>query len=661
MKGPRLTFAVFVLGSLVVLGALGWVTSHALRLERAERAARQQAKFQESIRLVLWRMDSAITPIIAREAARPYFHYQSFFPAGRAYASMLDKAAPGDVLIPSPLLRAEEPFVHLHYQHEATGPITSPQVPDGPLRDAANPAYIASYGVANSEQQLVRLQHLLTAPVDRGDSSSPRLSGAPAGPANPAPVQTVEAAPQVEVEQSANEYMARQSQVANVNRALQRPDVGRQQFKSEGEKDTSPGTVAPSAPTARAPATPELLKELDDKGFDRSYRQRMKSTIDGRLSALDADRLTFAPEEPVEVSDFRPRWVPAGDGREPELVFERTVRLGDREIVQGFWLDWPALHASLVDSGRELLAGIELHPLTTGVSNLAPEVLGRTLAAVPAELVVSSITLPAAPAWTPLRTTLLVTWVLAAGSILAIGAVLRAASELAERRGRFVSAVTHELRTPLTTFVLYSQMLADGVVREQTARDEYIATLKSESQRLARIVESVLDYARLGKRRPSTVRTARTAQQVVADLEPVLSARCSQSGMQLVVERSGDLEFPVTTDPATLERIVFNLVDNACKYAADAADRRVHLAAQVSGRDLVLSVRDHGPGVDLTERRSVFRPFTRGRRQADGSTPGLGLGLALARGLAREIGGELRLIPSTAGGGAEFTLRLPRL
>src|SRR5690606_23556726 len=86
----------------------------------------------------------------------------------------------------------------------------------------------------------------------------------------------------------------------------------------------------------------------------------------------------------------------------------------------------------------------------------------------------------------------------------AIGLVLRASMDLSDRRGRFVSAVTHELRTPLTTFCLYTEMLADGVVAREEARREYLSTLKDESRRLARIVENVLAYARLGEGRPKT-------------------------------------------------------------------------------------------------------------------------------------------------------------
>ena len=105
MRRQRWSSIVFVVCALLVLGALGWVTWHALRLERAEQQARADAAYQESIRLALWRMDSVVAPILAREAARPYFEYRSFYPADRAYTRHLSRVQPGEVLVPSALLQ----------------------------------------------------------------------------------------------------------------------------------------------------------------------------------------------------------------------------------------------------------------------------------------------------------------------------------------------------------------------------------------------------------------------------------------------------------------------------------------------------------------------------------------------------------------------------
>ncbi len=96
-------------------------------------------------------------------------------------------------------------------------------------------------------------------------------------------------------------------------------------------------------------------------------------------------------------------------------------------------------------------------------------------------------------------------------------------------------------------------------------------------------------------------------------------------------------------------------MDNACKYAAQAADRRVRISAAAEGARVVLRVVDAGPGIAAADRRWLFAPFARSAERAAGSAPGVGLGLALCRGLARAMGGDLVL---EEGPGARLALRL---
>jgi signal transduction histidine kinase len=109
--------------------------------------------------------------------------------------------------------------------------------------------------------------------------------------------------------------------------------------------------------------------------------------------------------------------------------------------------------------------------------------------------------------------------------------------------------------------------------------------------------------------------------------------------------------------PAAVEQILFNLFDNACKYAGAAEDRRIHVTAERDRRGRILvRVADHGPGIPQEARRKLFRAFGRSARDAAGRAPGVGLGLALARRLARSMGGDLVL--EDRDGGASFALIL---
>jgi signal transduction histidine kinase len=128
--------------------------------------------------------------------------------------------------------------------------------------------------------------------------------------------------------------------------------------------------------------------------------------------------------------------------------------------------------------------------------------------------------------------------------------------------------------------------------------------------------------------------------------------------MSLAVEvEEGLRDREVQADSASLERILLNLVDNACKYAVSAQDRRIHLQVARAGPRILLRVRDHGPGIAEHEVRRLFRPFSKSAREAAQSAPGVGLGLALSRRLARAMQGDL-IVERGPTEGATFALIL---
>jgi K+-sensing histidine kinase KdpD len=231
---------------------------------------------------------------------------------------------------------------------------------------------------------------------------------------------------------------------------------------------------------------------------------------------------------------------------------------------------------------------------------------------------------------------------------------------LSERRAAFVSAVTHELRTPLTTFKMYSEMLAEGMVPDETKQKSYLSTLCSEANRLSHLVENVLAYARL-ERGSARSRAERVSLgQLIDRVKPRLDQRAAQVEMQVVVDSDKQaLGTVVHVDASAVEQILFNIVDNACKYAAPTAtEKLIHLEALPDGKFAMLRVRDHGQGISAEGARRLFQPFSKSAHEAARTAPGVGLGLALCRRLSRSMGGDLRLEALTKGG-ACFVLTLP--
>ncbi len=671
----RLTWIVFAICALAVVEGLGWVTWQAIRLERLERAAREQARLQEAVVLALWRMDSELTPVIAEESRRPYYHYRSFYYPDRTYTQMWQELQTGQISVASPLLDSPGPFIRLHFQVEPDGTITSPQAPTGNMRDLAESQYVDGEFIVYATGLVSEVAAMVSGPADGRLASglAPGWSAAP-GPLTGfdqaqtgAPDSPLVSAPEVqeglvsidELKKSATEFQNRQ-QVAQ-----QAFEYGGQRARAKNipQREEADRKLADSGAAADTPAPAAASLAMDTRDKDDAFAERENDRTDQVGARIVKSQPGPAPHGEVEHMGFEPAWLRHPVTREPELILRRTVHVDQRTITQGIWLDWPAIRSRLAERIRDLLPAATVEPYTTSGGTDAQR--SRLLASIPAVLMAGTLPRLDAPGLTSIHATLAVTWLAVLGAIAAIGVVLRKSMALSDRRGRFVSAVTHELRTPLTTFCLYTEMLADGMVKDEASRRTYLDTLKGESRRLARIVENVLDYARLGQGRahPNGHAVAMPAADLLARLRPVLERRAEQGGMTLEWAAPDLSGARCSADPQSVERILYNLVDNACKYAAESPDKRIRVLSRMvpgprDGALLEVVVRDAGPGIPASERRRVFRSFHRSRRDEHGPKTGLGLGLALSRALARELGGDLELV-GDASAGAVLRLTLP--
>ncbi len=641
MKRAWLVWLAYAVCAAAVLGAMGWVCLTVLRLDRAEAQARRDAAAEESIRLALWRMENALSPLIIQENARPYFAYSSFYPAARAYTRMYGRMAPAEVLIPSPLLEGPAPFVKLHFQFDAAGRLASPQVPTG--RFAALAAERGNGG-APAAEAAVRLVEFgrLVKPADLGTGSPEEWVLVEKSQPPAIPMEKPEALAQAEEPKKAPPPVTKEPPPAQANLPAQ----------AEGEVAQVQNQAA------------QVQRRLNVQEFSAREMTGMENAmvIQKKVAPLKPKaQATPPPDEGVWVGMLRPRWV--GDA----LVLARPVKAGGTTYIQGCWLDWPAIRARLLGSVQDLLPAADLAP-QRGDDDPAE---GRTLAALPLRLVPGPLPDPAVPPEAvPLRLTLALAGAGVLLAVAAVGLLLLGAQTLSQRRAAFVSSVTHELRTPLTTFRLYTEMLAEEMAPDPAQQRQYHRVLQQEADRLSHLVENVLAYARLERGRYG-VRERVALEALLERLVPRLTEHAARAGMELVPPESPALmvstpsgvaaepgSAEILADTAAVERILFNLVDNAGRYAKGAADRRIHLEVRVAGKEACLAVRDHGPGIDRGQLRRLFKPFRKSARDAARTAPGVGLGLMLSRRLARAMGGRLRLA-STSSSGTRFELTLP--
>jgi signal transduction histidine kinase len=586
MKKPWLVWLAFGLCLAVVFAAMGWVSVALIRLDRAEIESRRQAAIEENVRLSLWRMDSMLSRIIARENARPYFSYSAFYPAERAYTKMFAELKQGEILVPSPLLTENTPYIKLHFQFAPDGTITSPQVPTGNQRDLAESKYTDYKKINSAEQNLKMLQSRL-----------------------------------------------KFAQLTTMVSGKQRDTLRRSDFQ-EVISDN--------------PKNLEKTQLLRNAG---EYRARRESNLKGSQGQgqLGYVPKPSPPQSPIGENTMQPVWV---DGA---LLLVRPVSVNKIHYLQGCWLDWPKLKKDMLESAKDLLPDADLAPVKTETDVES----SRMLAALPVRIVSGLVPGLENGATSPVRITLIIAWCCVLLGAGAVAVLLFGAMSLSERRGAFVSAVTHELRTPLTTFRIYSEMLKEGMVTDEEKKKDYLNVLTSEADRLSHLVENVLAYARLERGRPGGRIEKIKLEDIIERAKEQLARRAEQAGMNISIEPKGDsFSAKVMADVSAVERILFNLVDNACKYASDASDKTIHLQTTTEKDAAVIRIRDHGPGVPGTDEGQLFKPFHKSAKEAANSAPGVGLGLALSHRLAREMGGDLYLDRSIKTG-ACFVLKLP--
>lgn len=217
-------------------------------------------------------------------------------------------------------------------------------------------------------------------------------------------------------------------------------------------------------------------------------------------------------------------------------------------------------------------------------------------------------------------------------------------------------SVSHELRTPLSSIRAYTELLLDegaGPLNEE--QQVFLQRIATACDYLQTLVEDLLDLSRLRAGEMQVRNELIDLEEILGEVVARLGQRIESAGASVTVAVAPEVS-NVVCDPTRLSQIVTNLVDNAIKFSPPPA--QVIVRATLEGRDVVIAVADNGPGIPESEREAIFREFYRGKSGAVQSRPGAGLGLAIARRVARLLGGDLT-VESKPGTGSTFYLRFP--
>ena len=666
MKPARgwIVWSALAVCAVLVIGAMIWMTRGVLAAERqraqAEQdrsAAEDRADLEERTRLALWRMDALGAAIMLRE---------NRFPANPA-----DNRPISAVMANSP------PEVLLRFQIRKGGVPTSPELESiRPEEVAANQPWIDERG-----KRLQNLRALLADHPLPGDEWTQLQSAANESQASWANVPKDATA-----EQNFNAVL-RQNKAGNELRQ----DAAYQGLNSSSERVQRAKAVAQTVDNGFAQSDQQEISLANQNSASITGGARQPAAPQGRRarSAAPAPAIARdeesgaiqppAPQSPqpappaaptvAEIGQMRAIWVggelfmlrqvvwnPPPEPAIPPAGKSAKPTRSNLTAIQGVWLDAQILRKLLLAEVTDLLPQALLPAVADGQA--AQDSLA--MVSFPFKLDRNEMPGGAVPLPNPsiFGNPLWVAWAAVALAVLASSLLVRGVMRLSERRASFVSAVTHELRTPLTTFRLYSEMLETGAVKPEK-RGHYLRVLSREADRLAHLVENVLAFSRIERGNARSNVTDITIGDLLERSRERLDARLATAGLTLDINSADCTQrsLRVRVDTAAIDHILFNLIDNAAKYASNSTPPQVTLDVRATGRTVEIAVSDHGPGIPPAERARIFQAFHKSAREAAESQPGVGLGLALSRRLAKSQGGDLSCADSPHG--ARFILRLP--
>lgn len=672
---------------IIALGGLAWLGYHSIKIRADGLEGARLAEFAAVAEQIRQDVKRKLDNFMQIEQNRPYTDYQYYYVPDTT--SVQQQQMP---LLRSPLGESlENDLAYGNFQVEPDGTIITPYYNADQIQTAAQDE-LARQATAH----ITNIRHNLLSVLNgsAGDYKLPsRVVGASKGiaPAAFGAVQddyhdktaakkskvkgqrTRRKAYQIESLQQADEQAQVLSQpraVATLNvaqsQSAQKKQVAAHQSESAQklthEMAEKPATLNSSAGKLLPDESPRLSLSDESEPTSQQQRHLSRSGQMDKLSAVD-DRSALPADSDqnqmvqIRIEPFVPVITAGGDAKKSifggQVFLLRHVQIETRHFLQGFKLDEQKLIEEVKESAlRFMREGMDFElsrheDLSAAYSAILDFGFG--------DLVLNLKEID--PARIAKQITQLRNWYFSIITIVLLAVALGLASlwrnarahlKLAQKKDDFISAVSHELRAPLTSIRMYAEMLEKNWVKSEDKRAEYYTNMRQESERLSRLIENVLDFSRIQRGRKKYTFTAGDINQCITGVVEMMKPYAAQNGFTIKTDfkHTGQTTF----DSDAVTQIVVNLLDNAIKYARNAADKTITIRTKTNDAFTLIEVEDHGPGVPHRQRKKIFEEFYRTEAESTRETAGTGLGLALVKKFAEAHNGFVEILTAKPSG-----------
>lgn len=327
------------------------------------------------------------------------------------------------------------------------------------------------------------------------------------------------------------------------------------------------------------------------------------------------------------------------------IIFHRNVKRGSDVFVQGFIVELRPYLVNLIKNEINFYPQEQNLALEFSASGKKRFTFGETnrtsteLMTTPLQAPLANITLTmyitrkSSPPGGGMILFLGITMLLVlGGGLICIYKLTQSQLALASKRQDFVSAVSHELKTPLTAIRMYAELLQNAWVANEEKRQKYYNQIASETERLTRLIQNVLNLSKLDGNRWNVQLRKDRPKAVLDDFVSTYSKNVEKQGFELTVSSDTDVkDITILMDRDAIMQILMNLVDNSLKFSKNADYKMINIELRIKDADLYLAIRDYGPGIPQSEMTRVFQEFYRVENEMTRKTSGTGIGLSMVK------------------------------